>query len=160
MATERLTQDEFSTLTKQLEAAYRTRMTQAEKDAYWTIWKQFPFSVLVEALGAYMGSDQADFFPKAPSIVPHADRIWRDRGLTQHAEIKAAERLGWRQIEDRNKDDVGRATLPLIQAYLAEEIEKAAYVAGIRALDQRFPGLGFAASADEVASVGSVAIKP
>ena len=151
MATDRLTKDEFSTLTKQLEAAYRTKMSQAERDAYWTIWKQFPFDVLTKALAAYMGSDQADFFPKAPSIVPHADRMWQERQHQRHAEIKQSEAGGFKQLESRYEhDDVGQASLALIFDLLNDRITKAQYVEGLRGLHDRWPTLGFDHSARTV----------
>jgi len=139
--------------------------TQAEKisDLTWQAWRdiltRFPLSVGRTAAKQYLEGGNA-FIPQPGEIALIADRVWQAVVKKNQAEDRAQDKLGWRQIEDKTRDDVGRATLPMIQAYLAGKIERAAYVAGIRALDQRFPGLGFAASADDVASVGSVAIKP
>jgi hypothetical protein len=151
----KLTEQEFSQIKTQLDGMCRDKLTNAQADAYYHLWSIFPLPVITMALTEWTRDTSVrDRFPLAADIVRRADRIWAGQIERDHAEHRAQERLGWQQIEDKTKDDVGCVALALIKMYLAEKIEKAAYVEGLRTLHRRWPVLGFDRSADEVEALG------
>jgi len=137
-----------------MEGLYRLKLMADEAEAYYTLWSRFPTAIIRAALDEYVRDETTSGrFPPAPAIIHRADRLWQAEIKQHQAEDRATDRLGWRQIEDKTRDDVGKATLPLILAYLGGTIDRAAYGVGVRDLDRRFPGLGFAGSADQVEGV-------
>ena len=129
-------------------------------EAAFLVWRDvltvFPVAVGQEAGRTFFANRAAFQVGKAPTPDEFAramDQVWKAQDQEAEQERRQDAKLGWRQIEDKTRDDVGKATLPLILAYLDGKIDKAAYVVGVRDLDRRFPGLGFAASADQVEGV-------
>lgn len=93
------------------------------------------------------------FPPDVGEFIKHVDRVWSAQVQAHHAEDRATERIGFRQIEERTTDDVGKASLALIFDLLDDKITLADYVQGLRGLHARGPALGFDRSADEVEAV-------
>ncbi len=121
---------------------------QAEKvsDLTWTLWRdiltRFPLPVGMAAAKQFLEGGPS-FIPQPGEIAVMADRIWQAAVERDQAERKDEERrLGWRQIEDRTQERMGRVCLAAITRMLAGRTGEglsADPVAELEALGRAYP---------------------